>query len=187
MSLPTDGGTGSLVSDFNFDGHPDIFFFCHRSDGSPEKVGDYGDHATVSRLFWGGAAGFSAANRLEIPSIGAHYDVGIDLGDIAGRRLEWSFASAPRESPGTQWRTLTWDAHTPGRTAVRFQVRTAGDRKSLDRAEWVGQAGSGTFFTDSGSSVRTIKQERWIQYRAILDTANGAASPVLSAVQIDFE
>jgi hypothetical protein len=187
ISLPTDGGTGSIVSDFNFDGHPDIFFFCHRTDGSPEETGQYGDHATVSRLYWGGPDGFGPQNYLAIPTVGSHYDVGVDLGHIVDRSLEWDYISAPRHAPETHWTRLSWEATTPGRTAVRFQVRTAADEGSLDRAEWQGPIGPGSYFTESGADLRPIGKHEWIQYRAVLDTFNGAASPVLSAVQIDFE
>ena len=39
IQLPTNGATGSIVSDFNRDGYQDIFFFCHRVDGSPDEIG----------------------------------------------------------------------------------------------------------------------------------------------------
>lgn len=187
ISLPTDGGTGSIVSDFNFDGYPDIFFFCHRTDGSPEKTGQYGDHATVSRLYWGGPNGFDPRHYLAIPTVGSHYDVGVDLGHIIDRSLEWDYISSPRYAPATRWTRLSWEASTPGRTAVRFQVRTAMDKDSLERADWQGPAGPGSYFTASGADLRPVKKFEWIQYRAVLDTFNGAASPVLSVVQIDFE
>jgi len=186
LSLPTDGGTGSIVSDFNADGWPDIFFFCHRRDGSPERSGEFGDHATNSRLYWGGADGFKAERYLAIPTVGAHYDVGVDLGDIRSRRFVWDYVSAPKEAAGRTWRQLTWTAHTPGRTAVRFQVRTAPSSRALAQATWQGPGGSGTFFTTSGADLGVINQDGWIQYRIELDTFNGAASPVIEAVQIDF-
>ena len=31
IELPTDGGTGALVADFNRDNVNDVFFYCHRS------------------------------------------------------------------------------------------------------------------------------------------------------------
>ena len=34
IELPTDGGTGGIVSDFSFDGYNEVFCCCHRIDGS---------------------------------------------------------------------------------------------------------------------------------------------------------
>ncbi|MCB9770889.1 MAG: hypothetical protein H6752_22015, partial [Candidatus Omnitrophica bacterium] len=57
----------------------------------------------------------------------------------------------------------------------------------LKDAKWHGPGGVGTFFTDSGTPLDFEEAPGWIQYRAILDTENGAASPILSSVEIDFE
>jgi hypothetical protein len=187
ISLPTDGGTGSIVSDFNHDGFADVFFFCHRRDGSPEVVGSFGDHDTVSRLYWGSANGFSAERFLPIPSIGVHYDVGIDLGTISDRTFVWDYVSSAREAGAAKWTRLSWEAETPGRTAVRFQVRSAATRDGLAKAAWQGPAGPGSFFTTSGSHLGAIPNASWVQYKLVLDTRNGAASPVVRAVQIEFQ
>jgi hypothetical protein len=187
IRLPTDGGTGSIVSDFNYDGYPDVFFFCHRRDGSPEVVGSFGDHDTVSRLYWGGPQGFARDRYLPIPSIGVHYDVGIDLGTISDRSFAWEYVSAPHEAGAARWRRLHWDAVTPGRTAVRFQVRSAAAREALAGAPWRGPTGPGSSFVASGADLSALPAGPWIQYKLILDTHNGAASPVVSAVQIDFQ
>jgi hypothetical protein len=186
ISLPTDGGTGSIVSDFNFDGWPDLFYFCHRRDGSPEKAGQFADHATNSRLYWGGPTGFKPDYYLAIPTVGTHYDVGVDLGDIGDRRFVWHYFSEPKAAPGAQWCRLTWRGETPGRTTLRFQVRTAPSAQALTQAAWQGPDGPGTYFAVSGADLRGLKQDVWIQYRAEFDTVNGATSPILDAVQIDF-
>ena len=72
-----------MVCDFNRDGYQDIFFFCHRKDGSFDEVGKYGDHHTNSILYWGSGDGYSETNVDKLPSVGAHYDMGVDVGEIA--------------------------------------------------------------------------------------------------------
>jgi hypothetical protein len=187
IRLPTDGGTGSIVSDFNHDGFADVFFFCHRRDGSPEVVGSFGDHETVSRLYWGSATGFDRERYLAIPSIGVHYDVGIDLGTISNRTFTWDYVSSAWEAGRAKWQQLSWEAETPGRTAVRFQVRSAPTREGLAKAAWSGPGGPGSSFTTSGSDLTGVPQQAWVQYKLVLDTFNGAASPVVRAVQIEFQ
>ncbi|MEJ2618225.1 MAG: VCBS repeat-containing protein, partial [Ignavibacteriaceae bacterium] len=55
LKFYTDGGTGALVCDFNKDGYKDVFFYCHRADGSFNEIKKYGDHHTNSLLYWGSA------------------------------------------------------------------------------------------------------------------------------------
>ena len=187
ISLPTDSGTGSLVSDFNLDGFNDVFFYCHRTDGDPDRVGRFADHRTDSRLYWGSATGFDSKHFLRIPTVGVHYDMGVDLGDIANRCTRWDYESSPHDAGTERWTRLSWTAETPGRTAVRFQVRSADTREGLARAPWVGPEGPESFYEQSGAALPAASADRWVQYKAVLETANGAASPVLTAVQIDFQ
>ena len=184
--LPTDGATGSLVSDFNFDGHKDVFFFCHRTDGDSEVIGQYADHETDSRLYWGSSNGFDAAKFHRIPTVGVHYDMGLDLGDIANRTTQWEYLSSPYDAKGARWARLSWDAETPGDTAIRFQVRSGRTREALEKAAWHGSDGPNSYYLSSGEALNHPNTGPWMQYKAVLDTANGATSPVLTAVQIDF-
>jgi len=185
--LPTDGATGSIVSDFNFDGFNDVFFYCHRKDGSPDETGNFGDHNTNSRLFWGSAAGFNSDAYLAIPTIGVHYDVGVDLGHIADRSLSWEYRSSPHETGDSNWKSLRWAARLSGDTRLRFQLRSADDQDSLGQAPWQGPSGPDSFFTQSDSDLRPLSMYRWIQYKTVFDTINGAASPVLDSVEILFD
>ena len=98
-------------------------------------------------------------------------------GRIEDRRFVWDYVSVARHQPGAQWKRLDWTAETPGRTAVRLQVRTADSEAELAHAPWLGASGPGSHFTQPGSSLTQIPQEAWIQYRVELDTANGATSP----------
>ncbi|MDZ7377219.1 MAG: VCBS repeat-containing protein, partial [candidate division KSB1 bacterium] len=187
IKLPTDGGTGSIVSDFNRDGFQDVFFFCHRADGSFDEIGKFGDHHTNSFLYWGSATGFDANNRLKIPSIGAHYDVGVDLGHIRDRSFVFEYVSSAFECQGKKPIRLKWEGETPHRSSIKFQLRVANSKSALAKAKWLGEEGIGTYFTERDQTVKSISAGKWIQYKAFFDTENGAYSPILETVEIEFE
>ncbi|MCA9412523.1 MAG: VCBS repeat-containing protein [Candidatus Omnitrophica bacterium] len=187
IELPTDGGAGGLISDFNFDGYTDVFFWCHRRDGSTDEVGVFGDHFTNSFLYFNGPAGFNVENREEIPSQGVHYDTGTDIGNIRDRSYRFDYISSAHNCGGKSPASISWVGQTPGLTSLKFQIRTADSEDGLKDAKWHGPGGVGTYFTDSGTPLDFEEAPEWIQYRAILDTENGAASPILSSVEIDFE
>jgi len=183
----TDGGTGSLVSDFNFDGYPDVFFYCHRKDGSADAIGQFGDHQVDSRLYWGGPQGFRGDNYLAIPSIGAHYDVGVDLGNIRDRSFIFDYVSSPHNCNGKRPVAVRWDAYLPPRTSLKFQLRSAATKEALPNAVWMGPEGPSSLYTVSESRVQSLPEGAWLQYRAVFDTFNGANSPVLDTVEVTFE
>jgi hypothetical protein len=186
IQLFTDGATGSMVSDFNFDGYHDVFFFCHRQDGSPEEVGKFGSHSTVSRLYFNGPMGFREDEYVTIPSIGAHYDVGVDLGHIVDRTFEYEYESSAHPYEGRPAH-LVWDAETPAHSSVRFQLRTAMSKSGLKKVEWQGPLGEASWYRDSNLDDLDLAAGRWIQYKAALDTGNGAISPILKRVRIVFD
>ncbi len=187
IRLPTDGGTGSIVSDFNRDGFQDVFFFCHRGDGKFDEIGKFGDHHTHSFLYWGSANGFDPKHRLAIPSVGVHYDVGVDLGNIRDRSFLFEYVSSAYECNGMKPARLTWKGETPRRSTIRFQMRAADSRENLAKAKWWGAEGAGSFFAQRDQTVSSIPAGNWIQYKAIFDTENGAYSPILDEVEISFE
>jgi hypothetical protein len=187
LTLPTDGGAGSLVSDFNFDGYKDVFFWCHRKDGSQDRIGDFGDHFVDSFLYFNSSSGFHVENRIGLPSEGVHYDVGMDIGHIRDRSFLFDYISSPYPLEGKTPSSIAWIAETPARTSVRFQLRTGNTESELRSAEWRGPGGAGTYYAESGTPIGDIGNDRWLQYRAVLDTVNGAASPILDRVEIAFE
>ena len=90
-----------------------------------------------------------------------------------------------RKEPGGA--RLTWKAETPGDTAIRFQVRSGQTREALEQATWQGNDGPDSYYLSSGEALIHPNLGPWIQYKAVFDTANGATSPVLTSVQIDFK
>ena len=187
IKLPTDGATGSLISDFNRDGYPDIFFFCHRADGSFDEIGKFGDHHVNSLLYWGSANGFKPENKLEIPTVGVHYDMGIDLGHIRDRGFLHEYISSAFYADNKLPSEIAWNANVPHRTSIKFQLRSAESREKLKNASWKGPSGVNSYYTASGTKIRDLKKTKWLQYRVIFDTDNGANSPILEAVEISFK
>jgi len=186
IKLSTDGGTGALVCDYNRDGYNDIFFYCHREDGSFDEIKKYGDHHTNSILYWGSADGFSDKNVEELPSVGAHYDMGVDIGNIIDRTTKYFYTSSSYKTNGKNPASLVWEGEAPYFSSLKFQVRSADSEESLNNAEWQGPAGAGSYYTDKDNSLTNISGE-WIQYRALFDTGNGANTPILNSVEIIFE
>jgi hypothetical protein len=187
LQLPTDGATGSIVSDFNRDGFQDIFFFCHRHDGSYDQIGKFGDHHTNSIIYWGSSNGFDKNNNLKIPSVGVHYDVGIDLGHINDRLFVYEYISSPFNNKQNTPSKIRWKADAPVNSTVTFQLRSANSSADLANAQWVGPDGPNSYYSTSGEEIKNLENNDWIQYRVLFDTDNGAYSPVLHSVEIHFE
>src|SRR5207249_3634193 len=97
IELPTYGGPGSMLADFNHDGYPDLLLICHRFEGDSNKIGSSSDHITDSFLYWGGPDGFKPDRKLRIPGRGAHYDSGVDPGNLFDRSFRYDYISPPHE------------------------------------------------------------------------------------------
>jgi hypothetical protein len=186
LELPTNSGTGSQIADYNNDGYPDLLLTCHRAEGDPDMPGSSSDHVTDSYLYWGGRDGLKADRKLLIPVRGAHYDSGVDLGNIYDRKLQWGYISSPHEYPTGTPARLDWTGQTPFGSSIVFQIRTAATRPELNSAPWTGAKGADTTYRTSGSPISAPKEHHWMQYRALLVLPNGAASPALEKVSITF-
>ncbi len=187
LKLQTNAGAGSMVADFNRDGLADVLFICHRSEGNPNQLGSFGDHVTDSFLYWGGPDGFDPGRRLGIPGRGPHNDSGIDLGNIFHRRNEYDYFSSAHHFEEQTPTMLNWKAQTPHDSAVHFQLRTAPTEQTLKASSWSGPTGPGSYYERPGRIARPDPSHRWIQYRAILKSRDGAASPALEEVEVSLE
>ncbi|MFN0165373.1 MAG: FG-GAP repeat domain-containing protein [Bryobacteraceae bacterium] len=162
--------------DLNRDGWVDLVISNHQKSF---------DHSAGTYIYWGGAEGFSRQRRAHLPTVGVHLDSMVEAGSIYHRKHEWDYVSAPAEAPaGAAFARLHWKAETGLGTAVRFQVRTAGDRGSLERSTWDGPDGPASFYTQSGASLRS-PAGRWMQYRAVLTSPDGGNSPALTEVAVE--
>ena len=174
--LPAESSGPLTVADFNQDGWQDIVVFNHIVRG---------DHGAGANIFWGSSKGYGYDRRTWLQTFGPHFGVRRDVGNIYHRRLEEEYRSAPLELPqGKRPARLSWQAQTPHGTAVRFQLRAAGDRDQLNVATWMGPQGEDSFFERPGA-VAPADEARWLQYRALLVTPDGGSTPILEKVQID--
>jgi len=186
LLLPTNGGTGSQVADYNHDGYNDLLLISHRSDGDPNKIGSLSEHETDSLIYWGGKDGFRTDRTLKIPTRGAHFDNGVDLGNIYDRKFRFDYESVAYEYGDRSGDRIDWRAETPFGSKVSFQVRTASTKNGLASAKWTGPGGEGTYYEEAGSRLMTPAGSTWIQYRAVLESPDGADFPVLSEVVLSF-
>jgi len=188
ITLPTTGGDGTLVNDFNFDGYNAIMWYSHRSDGDFNLPGHFNNHVTDSFLYWGGPAGFNPDNTLKIPGRGAHFRHSTDeIGNVYNRGYLFDYISSAYNCKGKRPMWLDWVAEEPFRNSVKCQVRVAATKDALEKAAWMGPTGEGTYYTMHRSSLKSLPKGSWMQYRAVLDTYNGVYSPILKAVEIAFE
>ena len=186
IELPTDGGTGALLADFNRDGFNDVFFYCHRKDGSFDEIKNYGDHSVNSLLYWGSENGFSSESVNKLPNVGVHYDMGVDIGNIWNRKTEYKYNSSPYYSGVKTPGTLKWDGETPHNSSIKFQIRSAKSISRLKNAKWIGDSGEGSYYTERECEINKVYGE-WVEYRVFFNTDNGGSSPVLNRVEIVFE
>lgn len=174
--VPTESASGVLAADFNEDGWKDLLFACH-TEGT--------NHRTNSFLYWGGANGFSTERRLLIPSKGTHWLSVADVGNVRNRSDEFEYFSVPYDAgSSSEFERLSWLASTPGKTRIRFQLRAASSKESLAKSPWTGPKGEGTFFEEPAVLNSVVGQ--WIQYKALLSSPNGANSPVLNSVSVEY-
>ena len=83
--------------------------------------------------------------------------------------------------------TLSWNASTPAATSVKFQIRSASTQAGLSSTSWYGPTGTSDFYTTSGTAINSIQNgDRWVQYRAILDTSDTSVTPTLHDLTISY-
>ena len=166
-SLPGNGGTGGLVSDFDYDGLLDLLVLNHN---------DRGNHNINSYLYLGIAPGLltsggDCASRGRTP-LGAKRR----HRKYTTRRPEESYISTPIAVPAgvRKFRILPY-ADTPLDSRVEMFVRLAPARDALARAPWEAA---------SDGTVAVAGSHSWLQYRAVLVAGRGGATPYLTGVTI---
>jgi hypothetical protein len=189
LELPGDAASAALPADFDGDSWLDLLVINHKREGDRDRAGHPIDHKASAFLFWNSPRGFDPARRTELPTLGPHGQMLRDPGNIYTRELAEVYVSAPHapRDPALRAVRIDWRAETPFGTSVHFQVRGAASAEAIERAEWRGPSGAGSWFTRPGSIPTTaLAAGPWLQYRARLATPDGGSSPVLTAVTIEL-
>ena len=87
QELPADAGAASTITDFDGDGWLDLYIASHRRDGSTEEAGKPHTHYANSLIYWNGPDGLRADRRTELPAVGPHAQISVDVGNIMTREL----------------------------------------------------------------------------------------------------
>lgn len=167
---------GSLAADFNEDGWVDIAVSSHRT---------YGNHVGLSKIWINGPQGFSRERVIKLPSMGPHGMTNMDIGNLLDRGLEEYYISSPYHLLDDACVVgISWEAKVPIKTWVRAQLRFAKTKENLEKAEWIGRGGPGTWFENGQELSRTLQKGGWVQYRLALGAINGGNTPRVSEVRV---
>lgn len=177
VNLPTESSTGiPTVVDLNRDGWLDLALACHRND-----VG----HQVDSLIYWNGPEGFSPARVTRLPGLGPHGMTSRERGNPYTRKPEESYFSPAYDLKDQAALQIHWSADIPAPSQLKFQLRWASTEDGLQRAEWTGPSGAGTYFERFGQDVPAVRVNvRWLQYRAVFVSPYGCESPRLREVRV---
>jgi archaellum component FlaF (FlaF/FlaG flagellin family) len=86
----------------------------------------------------------------------------------------------------SDYATISWEATTPENTEATFQIRTASTQQALQTAQFLGPDGTTTTrYNISGASInQTHNTDRYVQWRAHLDTTTLGSTPTIQSVSI---
>jgi hypothetical protein len=100
-----------------------------------------------------------------------------------------TYTSPPFEfGPNSTLKTLTWQANGSSNTDVKFQLRSAQTKDILNTLQFLGPEGSiDIFYETSGSNLWSGHAgDRWIQYRAYLETSYEEETPTLGNITLVY-
>jgi len=166
-ALINDSAADGLASDFDGDGWLDLAVVNHAVDG---------DHHALSKIFYNDRNRFRNPRIQTLPTHGAHWIWNEDIGHIENRRYEQTYESSAfvwdREAEGG---TVEIAAEVPARAGLQCEVRSAPGREALEGKAWR-RAKDGRF--------GLAAEDRSLQYRLVLASANGDRYPLVDRVTI---
>ena len=178
LVIPCDSSCAFLAIDISGNGYRDLLTVCHRND-----LG----HQVDSLLFWNGPDGLSFDRVTRLPGLGPHLTSPRDFGNAFTREPLENYVSPAWDMKSLTPVKLRWEAQVPEKTALKFQLRRAESVAALGLAPWMGPAGEGSFYEESGSEIEALGNGgEWLQYKAIFVSHNGCRSPSLEEVRVDF-
>ena len=116
-------------------------------------------------------------------------DLGFKVYIKVGFPPSGTFTSATKDAnPATgataTWATIGWTADGPAGTTLQFQA--AASNVAGGPFNFVGPDGTAATFFDNGGSLSQFDGNRYLKYKALLDTTSLASTPILHDVSICF-
>ncbi|MGA1873934.1 MAG: hypothetical protein ACMUHY_09725 [Thermoplasmatota archaeon] len=113
------------------------------------------------------------------------------VGSVRLKYLTFSATGAfysPILDQGTpsNWSSLLWEASIPEGAGVSFQIRTSNSRGGIVSDPYLGPDGTEqTFYTAPGAMSRIHYGQRFLQFKAFLETTNTSCTPTLERITIE--
>jgi N-acetylneuraminic acid mutarotase len=106
----------------------------------------------------------------------------------SGYSVSGDYTSAPFDTGGeSNYYSLNWTASVPPGTGMRFQLRAADTAGNLSSANFSGPSGSaGSYYTENSTIYYGHYGQRWVQYRAFLNTSDIDVTPSIDDVLISY-
>ena len=91
----------------------------------------------------------------------------------------------PAPGATATWLSIAWNASVPSGTSLQFQV--AASNSAGGPFAFVGPDGTPATFFNNGDSLAQFNGQRYLEYKALLNTSNPTATPVLNDVTICYQ
>jgi hypothetical protein len=120
---------------------------------------------------------------------GGTNDIGFVIYVQSGFAPSGTFISSLKDAnpaPGAtpHWGAISWNAVTPGATAIAFQAAAANSPTAS--FSFVGPDGTANTFFTNGASLAQFNGNRYLRYSAKLTTTSGSTTPTLNDVTVCF-
>jgi hypothetical protein len=156
-----------LAADFDKDGLLDLAVSNHTVDG---------DHHTFSKVFYNDGNRFKNPRIKELPTHGAHWTWGVDMGHVYDRSFEQFYESSVFHwGKNFKRGEVSFAAEMPEGTKLEITVRSASTKEKLNNKEWK---------TVPDKTFTLNKEDRYLQYKANFVSDNGDRYPLLDSVKI---
>ena len=116
-------------------------------------------------------------------------DLGFKVFVRTGFTSPGTFVSSTKDANPAQgatptWTSIGWTATEPPDTTLRFQA--AASNNEGGPFDFVGPDGTAATFFTNGGSLAQFNGRRFLKYKALLTTTNGAVTPTINDVTICF-
>ncbi len=143
--------------------------------------------------YWHDIASFSGTNEIILFG-GANHSIDFDDTwilslNISNNYENGTYISVPNDTNSkSSFKTINWIANVSANTSIKFQLRSAFTESELNLKNFIGPDGNtSTFYNTSETNIWLGHNgDKWIQYKAYLNTTNKNETPVLKNVTIIY-